>query len=54
MVASGKSDLSVGGSSVNEDNLPNFSDPEDFVDDISNEGLIWKAFVFSNAYIFII
>jgi len=44
MVASGKSDLSVvGGSSiVNEDNLPNFSDPEDFIDDISNEGFGMK------------
>lgn len=39
MVVSGKNDQSVGGGGVNEDNLPDFSDPEDFVDDISNEGL---------------
>jgi len=33
MVTSGKND-------TGEDNLPNFSDPEDYVDDISNEDLL--------------
>lgn len=32
MVTSGKNDQQ-------DENLPNFSDPEDYVDDISNEGM---------------
>lgn len=37
MVVSGRSDIGIGGG-VNEDNLPSFSDSEDYIDDISNEG----------------
>jgi hypothetical protein len=37
MVASGKNDQQ-------DENLPNFSDPEDYVDDISNEGMCFVSY----------